>query len=284
MAGVLEALDLTKRYRARPRPALDRVTLSVEAGTAVALVGPNGAGKSTLIRTFLGFERPSGGSVLVTGIDPRRNRTGALRQIGYVGQSPGLYRELNPDDHFALAASLRPGFDRVAARRRLDDLGIPSRDRVGHLSGGQQAQVALALAIGSRAPVLLLDEPLASLDPLARRDFLSVVTDEVRQNGTTVLLASHIVGDLAATCDRIVVLAPARVVLDADIAAAKTRHALRSPADAGGHEVVGAFPDAAGELHVLVRSPEPFPDPVSLDDVVLGYLAAARPGPTSRTA
>jgi ABC-2 type transport system ATP-binding protein len=272
----LEAVQLTKRYRGRRRPALDRVDLRIEAGSAVALVGPNGAGKSTLIRCFLGFERPSAGRVRVNGIDVGRDRTNALRHIGYVGQSPGLYRELSAEDHFALARWLRPRFDRPGSAAKLDDLGIPRTDPTGQLSGGQQAQVALVLATGTRAPILLLDEPLASLDPLARRDFLRIVAREVREHGTTVLIASHIVGALAALCNRVVVLAPAHVVLDENIATVTAHHAVVPVDQAVDVHLIGVFPDESGTMRALVRTAQPVALPASLDDVVLGYLAGSR--------
>ncbi len=210
----LETRELTKRYRRGRTPALESVTLAVPRGAFVALVGPNGAGKSTLIRTFLGFERPTAGSAHVLGIDVRRDTPRALAQLGYVGQAPGVYAVLTARHQVELAAELRPGFDAEGALRRLADAGISDAVPARELSGGQQAQLALALALGTRAPVLLLDEPLASLDPLARREFLGTVAEAVA-GGTTVLLSSHIVGDLDEVCDRLIVLAPARVQLDA---------------------------------------------------------------------
>src|SRR5450756_3019728 len=219
----LETRALTKRYRRGRTPALENVTLRVPRGAFVALVGPNGAGKSTLIRTFLGFECPTTGSAHVLGIDVRRDTPRALGQLGYVGQAPGVYAVLTARDQIALAAELRPGFDADGALRRLADAGIPDDRPAGQLSGGQQAHLALALARGTRAPVLLLDEPLASLDPLARREFLSTVAEAVA-SGTTVLLSSHIVGDLDGACDRLIVLAPGRVQLDADMSWARAHH------------------------------------------------------------
>lgn len=281
---VIETLALTKRYRRGRSPALDRIDLTIPASSFVAFVGPNGAGKSTLIRCCLGFETPTEGSVEVMGIDPQRDRTAALLKVGYVGQAPGLYRDLSVTDHFALAASLRPGFDLVGAGRRMDALGIAGSSRAGHLSGGQQAQVALALALGTRAPVLLLDEPLASLDPLARRDFLTMVADSVRQDGTTALLASHIVGDLDGVCDRLIVLAPARIMLDEEIETARRHHAIVPRSEAVEGQIIGTFGDQRGVLHSLIRSAEPVAIPASLDDIVLGYISAARPAPIGAAA
>ena len=182
---------------------------------------------------------------------------------------------LTARDQIALAAELRPGFDAEGALRRLADAGIPDDRPAGHLSGGQQAQLALTLALGTRAPVLLLDEPLASLDPLARREFLGTVAEAVG-GGTTVLLASHIVGDLDEVCDRLIVLAPARVQLDAEMAWARAHHRLVPLADAAGLDVVGSFANRRGVHTALVRTEDPVADPPRLDDIVLGYLAAGR--------
>lgn len=272
--SALQAEQLVKRYRSSRPPALVDVALSVPAGASVALVGPNGAGKSTLIRTFLGYERPTSGRALVEGIDPRRDRVAALRRIGYVGQEPGLYRDLTVADHVALAVALRPDFDADAVIERLERVGIGNSDRLGHLSGGQQAQVALGLALGTKASVLLLDEPLASLDPLARRDFLGMVRS-ASESGTTILFASHIVGDLEAACERLILLASGRVVLDEPIATIRAGHALVDPGGADEGALVGIFDDRTGRPRALVRVSTPPPDAPSLDDIVLGYLAGA---------
>lgn len=265
---------LTKRYRSGRPPALSAVDLAVPAGASVALVGPNGAGKSTLIRTFLGFERPTSGRALVDGIDPRRARAEALRRIGYVGQDPGLYGDLTVIDHVALAKALRHDFDEAAVTERFDRLKIGRGERVGNLSGGQRAQVALGLALGTRAPVLLLDEPLASLDPLARRDFLTMVR-AAADAGTTILFASHIVGDLDAACDHIVLLASGQVVLDEPIVRVRASHAVVDLAETAAGALIGVFDDRTGRPHALIRVAEPRGEPPQLDDIVLGYLAGA---------
>ena len=195
----LEAILVSKRF-GRRQQALDAITLSVPRGSIVGLVGPNAAGKSTLIRTWVGFERPSSGSVRVCGYDPQRQRSRALEHVAYVAQSPMLYRELSVSRHLDLALAMRPGFDREVGERRLADLDIPLDAQIGRLSGGQAAQVCLAIALGTRAAVLLLDEPLASLDPLARREFLDVLSDEVHAQGGTALLSSHVVSDVERAC------------------------------------------------------------------------------------
>jgi ABC-2 type transport system ATP-binding protein len=277
MTNGFEAHALGKRYRRR-HWALRDVDVAVPAGSITALVGPNGAGKSTLIKAGVGFERPTAGRVLVDGVDPWRERGRAIRRVGYVPQSPSLYRELTVDDHVRLAATLRSGFDAGLARRRLDQLAIPLASRADELSGGQQAQVGLALALGTRAPLLLLDEPLASLDPLARREFLHVLVDAVRADGATALLSSHVITDIEQACDRLLVLGGGRKLLDLSIAESIAGHRIvdeRAPGD----DVVGTFMDTNGGHVSLIRHPSgvaPRGRPATLEEVVLGHLAAGR--------
>jgi ABC-2 type transport system ATP-binding protein len=273
----IEVNDLTKRYRRGSAPALDAVSLSIPVGSFTALVGPNGAGKTTLINCCLGFEKPTAGTLRVMGVNPAVDRAGVLRRVGYVGQHPGLYRELSASDHLQLAATMRADFDRLRAISHLEFAKVPIEERTDRLSGGQQAQIALALALGTRAPLLLLDEPLASLDPLARRNFLTAVLETVRADGTTVVLSSHIVGELEGLCDRLIVLAPARVVLHEKTDSARGSHMVlpASGAVPARSVVIGTFTDERGTGCVLVRAGEPVSTPASLNDLVLGYLAAA---------
>ncbi len=278
---VLEARALAKRYR-RGVWALGGIDLAIPHGGITALVGPNAAGKSTLIKTWVGFERPTRGGVTVAGIDPWKDRSGALAHLGYVPQSPSLYDALTVDDHLAMAVQLRPGFDRATAAARLGQLGIPRSAPARQLSGGQQAQVALALALGTRADILLLDEPLASLDPLARREFLHVLTDAVRTDGATALLSSHIVTDVEQACDRLVVLGVGRVLLHSTVADALASHRISEAGDepiAGGTPVA-TFAGPAGEALTLVQLEQPLPGgglrAANLEEVVMGYLASAR--------
>lgn len=279
MAIALEAHGVGKRYR-RGRPwALRDVDVAIPEGSITALVGPNGAGKSTLIKGYVGFERPTAGRLLVDGVDPWRDRGAAIRRIGYVPQAASLYRELSVADHLALAARHRPGFDRPAAESRLAALDIPVGARADELSGGQQAQVGLAIALGTRAPVLLLDEPLASLDPLARREFLHVLVDAVRERGATALLSSHVITDIEQACDRLLVLGGGRKLLDVSIAEARATHRVvevEGPLDAG--RLIGRFPDPDGRPLALVEGTPVVGRPATLEEVVLGQLAAARGG------
>jgi ABC-2 type transport system ATP-binding protein len=279
--AILETHDIGKRY-GRRRWALRHVDIAVPDGSITALVGPNGSGKSTLLKAWVGFEKPTEGHLIVDGIDPWRDRGGAIQRIGYVPQAPSLYRELTVEEHVALARSLRPGFEPAIARQRLDDLDIPLTSRADELSGGQQAQVGLALALGTRAPVLLLDEPLASLDPLARREFLHVLVDAVRANGATALLSSHVITDIEQACDRLLVLGAGTTLLDLSIAGAIAEHFVVEPPAAGvaavpiSGTVVGVFPGPAGERLSLVRGDGSGGRSATLEEVVLGHLAAAR--------
>lgn len=280
----LVAEGVGRRYR-RGRPwAIRGVDLAIPRGSITALVGPNGAGKTTLIRSWIGFERPDEGRVLVEGIDPRRDRTAAVRQIGYVPQSASLYRELTVDDHFRFATVHRPEFDRAHALDRVEAVGVGAERRVGELSGGEQAQVALAIALGTRSPVLLLDEPLASLDPLARREFLAALVDDVRSTGATAILSSHIVTDVQQACDSLVVLASGRLALHAPVAQARSEHRTVLEADLGGRTPVAVFLGPTGERLALVKASDPQLREATLEEIVLGYLAAQRPSMASRAA
>lgn len=274
--AILETDDVGKRY-GRRNWVIRHVDIAVPDGSITALVGPNGSGKSTLLKAWIGFERPSEGRVLVDGIDPWRARAAGLMRIGYVPQAPSLYRELTVEDHVRLAGTLRPGFDADLARRRLDDLDIPWTSRADQLSGGQQAQVGLALALGTRAPVLLLDEPLASLDPLARREFLHVLVRSVRADGVTVLLSSHVITDIEQACDRLLVLAAGRALLDLPIAGAIAEHrVLAAGTERGPGTVIGTFPGPDGERLDLVAGDPTHGRAATLEEVVLGHLASAR--------
>jgi ABC-2 type transport system ATP-binding protein len=267
------AQGLGHRYRRRSPWALRGVDLEIPAGSIVALVGPNGAGKSTFIRLCLGFEVPDEGTVRVFGWAPHRDRTRAVGAIGYVPQSISLWRGLTVDEHFSLARAARPSFDVAYARRLVGSVGIESRAVVQELSGGQQAQVALALALASRAPLLLLDEPLAGLDPLARRDFLVMLREHTRREGATALLSSHLISDLEPVATWLLVLAGGRLVLSGFVDEIRNRHAVVSH---GGEAGLGRFRDVTGEELTLVAR-ENQNDRATLEEIVLGYLAAHRP-------
>ena len=285
------AWGLAKRYD-RHTLALASLDLAIARGTITALVGPNGSGKSTFMKACVGFERPTGGRVEVAGVDPWRDRPAALARLGYVPQVSALYRELTVAEHVDLARTARPGYDADAARRRLDELAIPLEAPTERLSGGQRAQVTLALVLGTHAQVLLLDEPLASLDPLARREFLWVLADAVRSDGSTAVLSSHVIADVEQSCDRLIVLGAGRKILELPTASAIHEHHVAdvdgSEPLPPGAEVIAGFPGPAGERLWLVRMAvgDAGEGPATsgggglraatLEEVVIGYLAHAR--------
>lgn len=277
VAPALRARGLSKRYGRTW--ALRDVDLDVQPGGVTALLGPNGAGKSTMMKSWISFERPTRGRVLVQDVDPWKDRAAALQRLAYVAQRPALYADLSAAEHLTLAEHLRHRFDKPAAIDRLAQLGIPLGQRAGRLSGGQQAQLALALALSARADILLLDEPLASLDPLARREFLQVLRDAISGNAGTALLSSHVVSDVTEGCDRLIVLGVGRVLYQGGIVEALAAHRV---SEAGQYQVLDAkpiatFAGAGGERVELHRQDGSSGGrPANLEEIVVGYLTAGR--------
>jgi ABC-2 type transport system ATP-binding protein len=271
----LEATGLSKWYRAGGARALNDVSVALPSGSMTAFLGPNGAGKSTLFRTWLRFEKPSAGGVRVDGIDPWAD-AGASRALAYVPQVLRPYPGLRVEDHLRLAASLRRGFDLEGARSRVQGLKVPLTQFASALSGGQRAQLFLAIALATRAAILLLDEPLASLDPLARREFLGALAEARLRQGLTVVIASHVVADLEEICDRVLLLAHGRLVLDDTLSECRRQHWLSHERAA---ESIAELPQIGRPSLFLnrgvVRDGEL---PAPLEDIVLGHLAIARDG------
>ena len=280
MNDAVVADGLTKRYGRTV--ALDRCSFAIPAHTIVALVGPNGAGKSTLLHCATGLVHPTEGTITVLG-GPAGDRT--LPRVGFVAQDAPLYRDFTADELLTMGNKLNHEFDLSFARARLVDVGIPLDRRVDQLSGGQHAQVALCLALAKRPGLLLLDEPLASLDPLARREFLSALMDAVAEEPMTVVLSSHLVADLERVCDHLMVLRSGQVkTLGATDELLATHRMLigppqgRRPKIAGVEHIVSAS-KAERQIQLLVRTSGDIFDPawdqydVSLEDVVLAYLA-----------
>jgi ABC-2 type transport system ATP-binding protein len=207
---VLTAHGLGKRYGRRW--ALSDCTLSVPAGRIVGLVGPNGAGKTTLLRLAVGLLAPTTGTLAVLGGRPAASPY-QLGRVGFVAQETPTYPNLSVADHLRLGAWLNARWDRGLAERRIAELGLDPRQRAGRLSGGQRAQLALTLAVAKRPELLVLDEPVASLDPLARREFMRAIGDIATEQGVSVVLSSHLVTDLERVCDFMVVLVASRVRL-----------------------------------------------------------------------
>jgi ABC-2 type transport system ATP-binding protein len=216
MNTAVETHELSKRYRRVS--ALTGCTVTVPAGRVSALVGPNGAGKTTLLRILAGLASPTSGTASVLDGVPRQ-APAFLAEIGFLAQEVPLYRRLTVADHLRIGAHLNPRWDAPLAHTRLTELRIPLDQRVGALSGGQRAQVALALTLAKRPRLLLLDEPFAALDPLARRNFLATLSSAVAAaaGDLTVMLSSHLVTDLERVCDHLILLAGSRVQLCGDI-------------------------------------------------------------------
>ena len=214
-APLLAASGLGKRYRRRW--ALSGCTLEIPAGRVVGLVGPNGAGKTTLLHLAAGLIAPTTGTLEVLGGRPGDGPV-QLGRVGFVAQDTPVYPGLSVAGHLRMAGYLNPRWDGGLALRRIAELGIDPRQRAGRLSGGQRAQLALTLAVAKRPELMILDEPVASLDPLARREFLRSVAGTVAGHGTSVVLSSHLVADLELICDYLVVLVASRVRLAGGIA------------------------------------------------------------------
>ena len=281
----LEAVALGKRYGRKW--ALRDCTFALPSGKVTALVGPNGAGKTTLLQLAAGLLRPTTGEVRVFGSSPQTDPRGSLPRLGFVAQEHPLYRGFTVSDLLTMGARLNPRWDQQTALARLEKLRIPLDSRAGKLSGGQQAQVALALALSKRPDLLLLDEPLASLDPLARRDFLRVLLDATMEQGLSVLLSSHIISDLERVCEYLIILSASRVQLAGEIDdILRTHKRLVGPradpaAVASLHNVIEVS-HAARQTTLLVRlNGQLFdaswqPQDVSLEDIVLAYLGQSR--------
>ncbi|MET7400657.1 ABC transporter ATP-binding protein [Dactylosporangium sp. NPDC005572] len=275
--SALTANGLGRRYGRRTWGLRD-CTLELPAGRVIGLVGGNGAGKTTLLHLAAGLLEPTEGRVSTFG----------LAEVGFVAQDCPLYRGFTVHDMLRFGRAMNRRFDLAGARQRLDGLGIPLDRRCGALSGGQQAQVALTLALAKRPRLLILDEPVASLDPLARREVMRTLVDAVAATELTVLLSSHVVAELERVCDHLVLLDRGRLRLAGDIDDLLAGHRLltgpRSDAAAGLPAVIAA---THGDRHstLLVRQPSGTPphplwqaSAVSLEEVVLAYLSAAGEG------
>src|SRR5579875_1263023 len=206
--NIIEASGLSKRYGSTW--ALRECTLAIPAGHVAALVGPNGAGKSTLLNLAVGLAEPTAGVVTVLGGLPAGSAA-ALDGIAFVAQDTPLYRNLSAADMLHLTRNLNRGFDQHYAETRLSELGIPLNRKAGKMSGGQQAQLALTLALARRPRLLVLDEPVAMLDPIARHDFMAIVLTAAVDDGVSVLLSSHVLSELERTADYLILLSGGRV-------------------------------------------------------------------------
>mgnify|MGYP001261779864 CR=1 FL=1 len=280
----LTTTNLGKRYGSTW--ALQDCSIALKQGSVTALVGPNGAGKSTLLHLLVGLSRPTNGEISVFGISGGATHTNTLPLFGFVAQDHPLERSFTIAEMLTLGAKLNPGWDDAFARAWIERMGLPEKRKAGALSGGEQAQLALALALGKRPRLLVLDEPAASMDPLARRDFLALLMTAVAETGLTVLLSSHILGDLERVCDRLVLLARGRVELDDDLESIVASHrvlsvpAIDMPVVARHYDVIDDRV-ADRQSTVIVRARDRLFDtrwqagPLNLEDIVLAYLARA---------
>jgi ABC-2 type transport system ATP-binding protein len=289
--NILQASGLGKRYGGTW--ALRECSLAIPAGHVVALVGPNGAGKSTLLNLVVGLTVPSAGRVTVLGGMPAGSPA-ALDGIAFVAQDAPLYKNLSAADMLHLTRNLNRRFDQASAEVRLVELGIPLKQKAGRLSGGQQAQLALTLALARRPRLLVLDEPMAMLDPLARHDFMATVMTAVADDGVSVLLSSHVLAELERVADYLILLSRGRVQVAGEVDDLLASHRIltgpAAEADKCSERPVVHVRRALTQAHLLVRATveDPVPPgweahPLGLEELALAYLrepdAAALPGP-----
>jgi ABC-2 type transport system ATP-binding protein len=273
--------------------ALRNLSIRIPAGRIAALVGPNGAGKTTFLHLAAGLLRPSVGEIRIFGWSPQAEPLLLLDRVGFVAQETPLYAGFSVADMLRFGRELNRRWDQRTAEARLRSLKIPFDRRVGHLSGGQRSQVALALALGKRPELLLLDEPLARLDPLARREFLQGLTEAVAEDGTSVLLSSHLVTDLERVCDYLVIINDGQLQVAGDIDELLATHRLlvgprmREDARPPGVEVVRAQ-HTERQSSLWVRGAVPMlpsgwrEDRLALEELVIAYLSAPAAGSLSK--
>jgi ABC-2 type transport system ATP-binding protein len=283
MTTAVEAHGLGKQYGRRW--ALTDCTLTIPTGHVVGLVGPNGAGKTTLLNLATGMLEPTTGTIEVLGSRPASSPL-QLSRVGYVAQDTPTYAGLSVADHLRFGAHLNPGWDAAIARDRIKQLGLDPAQKAARLSGGQRAQLALTLAIAKRPELLILDEPIASLDPLARREFLQVLMESTAEQELSVVMSSHLVADLERVADYLIVLVGSRVQLAGETDDLLASHRLltgpRSDASALPASVQVITESHTGRQSMfLIRSAAPVHDPawvadsIDLEDLVLAYMGKA---------
>jgi ABC-2 type transport system ATP-binding protein len=249
-------------------------------------VGPNGAGKTTMLQLAVGLLAPTSGSITVLGDAPASNPA-QLGKVGFVAQDTPAYARLSIAQHLDMGAWLNPDWDGEVAIHRVDQLGLDPKQRAGSLSGGQRAQLALTLAIAKQPELLLLDEPVASLDPLARREFLQSLMEVVAEHGVSVVLSSHLVSDLERVCDYLVVLVDSHVQVAGEVSELLASHhrlsgLRRDPSTLPANQEVIEESHTDRQSTLLVRTEDPILDPnwtvipITLEDLVLAYMSQAR--------
>jgi ABC-2 type transport system ATP-binding protein len=284
MNAAVETTALAKRYGRKW--ALRNCSLSIPAGKVVGLVGPNGAGKTTLLQLAVGLLEPTSGTISVLGGRPAAGPA-QLRRVGFVAQDSPTYSQLSVEKHMRMGAYLNSTWDQELAQSRVEKLGLDPRQKAGSLSGGQRAQLALALATAKRPEILLLDEPVASLDPLARREFLQSLMEVVAVHGVSVVLSSHLVADLERVCDYLVILVASQVQLAGEVSDLLASHhrisgPRRDPRKMPREQEVIEESHTDKQSTLLVRTDQPILDPawsvmrVTLEDLVLAYMSRGR--------
>jgi ABC-2 type transport system ATP-binding protein len=285
MTTALHADGLGKRYRREW--GLRDCTFSVPAGSVVGLVGPNGAGKSTLMALTVGLLAPTEGRIAVFGETSRAHTAETLARVSYLAQDHPLYRGFSVADMFHLGRSMNPRWDQSLAVARMEALGIPLNRKIKTLSGGQQAQVGLTMALAKPAPLLALDEPVASLDPIARLEFMKDVMAAAADSGLTVIIASHVISELERLCDWLLILTGGRLQLAGSIDDLLAAHQLLTvPRATGDGELPGTLISRTDsdrhstalvktDLGQLARAQRTGwrAEPVSFDQLVLAYLS-----------
>lgn len=292
MTDALRSQGLGMRYG--HRHALADCTLSIPAGHVVGLVGPNGAGKTTLLHLAVGLLTPASGTIEVLGGKPGSGPA-QLAKVGYVAQDTPLYAGLTVADHLKLGAHLNPGWDMAVAAERIERLRLDPRQKAGKMSGGQRAQLALTMAIAKNPELLIMDEPIASLDPLARSDFLRSLADFTAARQVSVVLSSHLLGDLERICDYLIVLVGSRVQVAGEVSDLLASHRMLTGVRADpaimppGSTVISASRDGRPRM-VLARVAGPVDEtawpggPITLEDLVLAYMSRATDAPRRESA
>lgn len=285
MTAVISANGLGKQFGRRW--ALADCTLDIPAGQVTGLVGPNGAGKTTFLSLAVGMLKPSAGTVQVCGGTPGSSAA-RLAKVGFVAQNTPTYAGLTVEDHLRLGSHLNPRWDASAANARIASLGLDPRQRAGRLSGGQRAQLALTIGLAKRPELLVLDEPVASLDPLARREFLQTLMEAAAEHELSVVLSSHVVSDLERVCDHMVLLVDSRVRVEGDVGDLLDCHLRlvgprRAPHNLPADQQIVTESHTVRQSTFVVRTSHPVLDPawqvtrLNLEDLVLAYMQQASP-------
>ncbi len=288
MTEAIETFDLGRQYG--KQWALQGCTFSLPPGRIAGLVGPNGAGKTTLMHMLVGLLTPTSGTAMIFGLSPDKQLDRVLSKVGFVGQDHPLYRTFTVNEMLRFGKELNPRWDESLALQHIKELDIPLDRPTGKLSGGQQAQVALLLALAKHPDLLILDEPLASLDPLARHQFMQILMDSAAQDGQTVLISSHQITDLERICDSLVLLSQSRLLLAGDLEDLLEAHRWITCPPEAVDRLANLFPVVKAiqtnrSSRLLIRfgaqiapnDTEGIMENVTLEELILAYLSLSKP-------